>query len=182
MKVRTLLSATMLGFFVIHPALAQPQYPMSTPPQMSVAPIPLEDATHGALWKTIKSNFDKDGQGFVSKDNFLAPAIKDFADMDTNGDGVLTKKEVDSWQIKYKRTHKEKEAPQSIYTWTFLTDSFDADYDEHVTKEEFLAPAVRYFTSLDANGDGALLKPEVDAAEQRASDKEKSAAPEKGEK
>lgn len=53
---------------------------------------------------------DTDGDGSVSKAEFMAQAEERFGKMDLNGDGTVTKDEVDAKKEEYKKMKAEKKA------------------------------------------------------------------------
>lgn len=88
--------------------------------------------------------FDKDGDGNVSREEF----IEHFDDLDANGDGYIDVTEAP----------KGPQHSPGAMSRDFIKD-FDKDEDGRVSREEFPGPD-GFFDGLDTNGDGY-----VDAAE-----------------
>jgi len=86
--------------------------------------------------------YDKNKDGKIDAAEFGNE--RRFAAMDGDGDGALTKAEVE--QAFDKRDREEKMS---------FVDRFDLDRDGKVTREEFKGPA-KYFDRLDKNGDGVI--------------------------
>lgn len=86
-------------------------------------------------------DFDKDGDGKVSKEEFFGPADH-FTHLDRNGDGYIDESEAP----------KGPPPPHPGRGGDFMT-RFDKDDDGKVSKDEFPGPE-GHFTRLDQNGDG----------------------------
>lgn len=91
---KLMLSALLLGAISV-PAMAQ-----DTPPG------PGPEGGHPGMDKML--NADTDGDGNLSKAEFLAVQEKRFAEMDTNGDGNVTKDEMKSHRETMKAKFQEK--------------------------------------------------------------------------
>ena len=94
--------------------------------------------------------FDKNRDGKV--DATEVPSSKWIETMDRNGDGVLTRDEVDQGM-------DQKRSEDSLG----FIERFDADRDGKVSREEFKGPG-KLFERFDANADGFVDRAELDAA------------------
>ncbi|MHC4848366.1 MAG: EF-hand domain-containing protein [Planctomycetota bacterium] len=86
--------------------------------------------------------FDKNGDGAIDAKEF--PNERRFAAMDRDGDGVLTKDEIEQAFDKQDRERKMS-----------FVERYDRDRDGKVTREEFTGPA-KLFDKLDKNADGVI--------------------------
>lgn len=66
-----------------------------------------EDGQHKKGGHHLFEMADKDGDGAVSKAEFLAASEERFAKMDANGDGVFSKDEAEAAKAKWKEKMKE---------------------------------------------------------------------------
>jgi Ca2+-binding EF-hand superfamily protein len=85
--------------------------------------------------------FDRDGDGKVSKDEFPGPQ-EHFTSLDVNGDGYIDATEA-------------PKGPHPGMKGGGFIQRFDKDGDGKVSREEFPGPQ-EHFTSLDVNGDGYI--------------------------
>ncbi|MHC4670747.1 MAG: EF-hand domain-containing protein, partial [Planctomycetota bacterium] len=88
--------------------------------------------------------FDRNGDGQVTKEEF--PHERRFAEIDGNGDGVLSKVEIEDAMDK-----KLREEAYGFF------ERFDLDGDGKITREEFTGPAAA-FERMDKNHDGVIDK------------------------
>jgi len=95
---------------------------------------------------SLIEQLDQNGDGKLSADEFKGPA-EHFTRMDTDGDGYLTKEELEAG----------RPAPMGG-KGGFEQD--DADGDGRVSKEEFSGPE-DLFDRLDADGDGYITREEA---------------------
>ena len=114
-------------------------------------------ATLAALLSGTSALAQPGPQGPVTRDQFIAMAKQRFADMDANGDGVVTKADVTA-QIA-KRMGNEPPAPMVDRMFARL----DTNGDGKATAAEVEAAAVARFTELDTDKNGTVT-PEEQAA------------------
>lgn len=96
---------------------------------------------------------DANGDGAVSKSEFLAARTKVFPQIDRNGDGVLT---ADEFSAQAQGLQGRIMAPR-------LFANFDLNADGKVTPEEFAKAPAPLFDKADTNHDGVVSKAELDA-------------------
>src|SRR5262245_40454446 len=120
-------------------------------------------AGRGKHWDQFVKKFDANGDGKVSKEEFLSkrPA---FDKMDANKDGSVTAEEVKALPAVQKRGG----------TGAGFMERFDADHDGKVTPAEYDAKRTTLFEKLDKNKDGMIDQSEVKAQPQAM---EEAAAP-----
>lgn len=108
----------------------------------------------GAMLKhLLEADTNDDGQ--ITKAEATAFKEKKFAEIDKNGDGVLTDDE------RPRRGGGDKAGrPGRMHR-------ADADGDGKVTKAEFVVGSTRWFERLDADGDEIITQQELESAEQR---------------
>lgn len=94
-------------------------------------------------------HFDKDGDGYVSLDEFAGNQDQ-FQDLDADGDGYIDTAEAS------RQPPQRRPEPRDI-----LSD-FDADGDGQLSEDEFPGPN-EHFGDLDADGDGFLNQEELSA-------------------
>jgi len=92
---------------------------------------------------------DVDGDGNVSRDEFLARPIRMFERLDTNDDGIINTAE----RPQRDRMDSSRRA--------------DADDDRFVSQAEYAARSAERFDRLDANDDGRITRAEVEAVRGR---------------
>ncbi len=82
---------------------------------------------------------DSDGDGKITKEEFVAHVTKEFAEKDANGDGKITKEECDHF------------------------DALNTDGDDFISDEEFEAGHGNMFAKMDADTDGFVTEEEMNA-------------------
>lgn len=105
--------------------------------------------------------YDMDGDGSVSSEEFLAARVVSHQEKDMNGDGVVTEAEyVAEWEIRLdKQLAERREA--SVRQAHVRYGALDKDKNEDMTVEEFHASGNRTFTHYDTNGDGVVSKDDM---------------------
>jgi Ca2+-binding EF-hand superfamily protein len=110
--------------------------------------------------EAIVRRLDTAGNGFVTKDEFLAAAQNRFARMDANADGKLTPDEMTA----PRGAHGNTSARTGGAIAQKRFDRLDANHDGVVTKDEFLAAAAAKFAQFDTAGNGKVTAAEIEAA------------------
>jgi Ca2+-binding EF-hand superfamily protein len=87
---------------------------------------------------------DADGNGLISRNEFMAAAESRFNDTDRNGDGLLSQEE-------------KKQA-----RWAKV----DTNGDGFISRSEFIAQAEKRFNDMDRNGDGLISRDEYEPMRQ----------------
>jgi Ca2+-binding EF-hand superfamily protein len=107
---------------------------------------------------------DKDGDGFVTKEEFAAGRELMFSQIDANGDGALDQAELDKAHEAFRQRASESghqlPPPEGDHHGRFMK-RLDTNEDGKITAEEFVAAGERMFAKLDDNGDGKLAKDEM---------------------
>lgn len=98
---------------------------------------------------------DKNGDGLVSKQEFLDERAKQFDTLDTNRDGWLSQDELASGLPN----------ARARMMLPFMFGQFDTDGDGRVTRAEFAKAPTPGFDRADANGDGVISQAEVREAQ-----------------
>jgi Ca2+-binding EF-hand superfamily protein len=109
--------------------------------------------------------FDKNKDGYLTKDEVPPFLVKDFAKADLNGDGKLDKKEVAQLlKVLREREGVEKTPPPNPEVERLvnqLLQQFDTNKDGKISKSEAKGNLLANFDKLDLNKDGFLDKNEL---------------------
>ena len=103
-------------------------------------------------------NADANGDGVVTKAEFLAARNARFDKMDRNGDGVVSRDDF-GMILKFR--------PQAGQKLDAFIAQADANHDGKVTRAELAAAPAPIFDLADANHDGKVDKTEMAAARDR---------------
>jgi Ca2+-binding EF-hand superfamily protein len=117
------------------------------------------------------ARMDKAGNGYVSKDEFLAAASNRFARIDTTGTGQVTLAQFEAAAPAGRGHWHGAAAAQSGKRAQFAQDAaqhefakLDANHDSVVSKDEYLAAAGTRFDALDTAHAGKLTAQEIAAS------------------
>ena len=105
----------------------------------------------GALFERA----DKNGDGTIARDEFLAARTEQFANRDRNGDGFIDDADLGE---------RAAARPRVSQAMTAMVTQFDADKDGKVSKPEFVDGGVKLFDRADTDKNGALDSKELEAA------------------
>ncbi|MBI3480939.1 MAG: EF-hand domain-containing protein [Nitrosomonadales bacterium] len=107
-------------------------------------------------------DMDSNGDGMVSKAEFDAAHDKHFKDMDSNGDGKLSPEEMRAGHKEMLEQGKNKRF-----------DAADINHDGALTREEAkkMPMLSKHFDEVDANKDGKVTREELDAAMEKMRNK-----------
>ena len=139
-------------------------------PQPKKPQAKLQDMLGGNAENFIK-RFDKDGDGFLKKEELPERLAESFARFDTNKDGKLDKQEVEAMLAVLRKQVAKPGGPagragaeQLVSQWLL---QFDKDNDGRISKEEARGPLAQGFARIDANQDGFLDRKELTVAAER---------------
>lgn len=99
---------------------------------------------------------DANGDGIVTKEEFMKARAEQFGSRDRNGDGFIDDSDLG------RRAAKRPRASQAMNA---MQKQFDADNDGKVSKGEFIDGGVKLFALADSNKDGSLDQKEREAAQ-----------------
>ena len=143
--------------FVVSIAHAQ------TPDTAPATPTPSIDRVAGMAIETMRSaiqvrfdRMDRNGDGFLNKDEFPGPRGINARNQRRTGDGADRGRD----RARAGDRPRQRQA-NSLMRWRSF-DEYDTDKDGQISKEEMSAP-VDELASLDANGDGRLDRSEMQA-------------------
>ena len=125
------------------------------------SPAAVERIDHRA--ESIVKRLDTAGNGYATKDEFLAAAQARFARLDSNGDGKLTPDELASPRERQGGKQGKAGGAQAAFGQKRF-DKLDANHDGVVSKDEFLAAAATKFAQFDTAGDGKVTAAEIEGA------------------
>jgi Ca2+-binding EF-hand superfamily protein len=107
-------------------------------------------AQPGKSHESILQQVDKNGDGRVSRDEFLARRDAAFADADANRDGKVTQAEFNAMIAK-----------RQSERWAVMFRRLDVNGDGVLGADEMAAPGQIRFNGMDANRDGYLDEDEM---------------------
>ncbi|MGJ8536576.1 MAG: EF-hand domain-containing protein [Parasphingopyxis sp.] len=110
---------------------------------------------HGPRMERLDTN----GDGIVTRDEAIAPALARFDRADANGDGQIDQAERTAMREQRGARRAERRAQRRANR-----PNPDANGDGRITRDEFGTRAVERFNSADANGDGIVTREERRAA------------------
>jgi len=113
--------------------------------------------------ESIVKRLDTAGNGYVTKDEYLAAAQKRFARLDSNGDGKLTPDELASARGNHGDKQGKAGGADPAIGQKRLA-KLDTNHDGVVSKDEFLAEASAKFAQFDTAGNGKVTAAEIEAA------------------
>lgn len=113
--------------------------------------------------EAIVRRLDTAGNGYVTKDEFLAAAQDRFARMDSNGDGKLTSDELAAPHGAHGGKPARADGRRADFAHKHF-DKLDTNHDGVVSKDEFLAAAAAKFAQLDTAGDGKVTAAEIETS------------------
>lgn len=96
------------------------------------------------------NKFDTNADGVLTIDEMPDHRAKKFGHMDMDGDGAVTRDEIDAARIKGRR-HKTARMMKHL----------DLDGDGEITQAEFTARALMMFEKADKNGNGVVTADEA---------------------
>jgi len=108
--------------------------------------------------ESIIARLDTAGNGYVTRDEYLAAAQGRFARIDVDADGKLTADELAGSHRHAKPDGAHGDHSQSRF------EKLDSNHDGVVTREEFMAAASEKFAKLDAAGDGKVTAEDIETS------------------
>lgn len=109
----------------------------------------------GAMFERADAN----GDGAVSRDEFVSARADQFGKRDRNADGFIDNTDLSG---------RAAGRPRIAQAMTALVNQFDADRDGKVSKDEFVAGGVTIFERADADNNASLDSRELAAAKAAA--------------
>lgn len=118
----------------------------------------------GFLADVMLEYLDTNGDGIVDIGEFQAGCEKGFAEMDGDGDGFISEKELGGLGAMLAESKDDGGGLMAQAGGLLLgawIKSMDADGDGRVSRDEFLKGCEKYFGKLDANHDNKLTRDEL---------------------
>jgi Ca2+-binding EF-hand superfamily protein len=113
----------------------------------------------------IFDSADTNGDGIITREEFLSARERAFARLDRNGDGYIDKSDM-SGRLAGRQKAQERLAE--------MVAQFDKDGDGRLSKAEFVNGPTPLFDLADSDHNGELSKEEVAAAKQRMTERRRS--------
>jgi Ca2+-binding EF-hand superfamily protein len=113
----------------------------------------------------IFDSADTNGDGIITREEFLSARERAFARLDRNGDGYIDKSDM-SGRLAGRQKAQERLAE--------MVAQFDKDGDGRLSKAEFVNGPTPLFDLADSDHNGELSKEEVAAAKQRMAERRRS--------
>ena len=110
------------------------------------------------------AEIDTNGDGNISKEEVDAHRAAKFAEVDTDGDGALTQAELDAH-------HEAERARRMAERKAKMFAKLDTDGNGTISAEEFNSREHPGFDKADADGDGVVTKEEMDALKDKMKDR-----------
>jgi Ca2+-binding EF-hand superfamily protein len=111
---------------------------------------------------TVVARLDKTGDGYITKEEFLAAATKRFARLDKDSNGKLTLDELSAGRL----GHAPRPGSQRAQFAQQRFDKLDANHDGVVTQDEYLAAATAMYRQFDVQDNGKVTAREIAASPQ----------------
>jgi Ca2+-binding EF-hand superfamily protein len=105
----------------------------------------------GALFERA----DRNGDGVIAREEFLASRAEQFGNRDRNGDGFIDNTDLGE---------RAASRPRVSQAMGAMVTQFDTDKDGKVSKNEFVDGGVKVFDRADADQSGSLDSKELEAA------------------
>ena len=115
----------------------------------------------GVLADLITKQFDANGDSKFDAGEWQAGVAASFAEIDADGDGLMTPAEIDSLENVIGKETGETAAVLAVKLIKPLLLSMDADRDGSVSRDEYTKVASALFAKLDANQDAELTRAEL---------------------
>lgn len=111
---------------------------------------------------SVVTRLDKAGNGYITKEEFLAAATRRFARLDKDGNGKLTIDELGMGR----HGHGPRQSDKGAQFAQKRLDKLDTNHDGVVTQAEYLAAATAMYSQFDAQGNGKVTAREIAASPQ----------------
>ena len=121
------------------------------------------------------ATFDADGDGRITREEVAAARRAAIQGLDANGDGMLTVEEITTFRMAREQARIQEQVTR-LMTERDLNGDGRLGADELIGGPGFDGPGLmgmpprmveRIFVRIDADGDGAITRPEADAARER---------------
>lgn len=115
---------------------------------------------------------DRNGDGFVSKDEFAAGRTTLFSKLDANADGSIDQTEIEkareAWRQRMNKPAQTEADAEGKKKHRGFLQRIDADGDGKITSAEFAAAGDKMFAKLDDNSDGKIANDELPKRHKRS--------------
>jgi Ca2+-binding EF-hand superfamily protein len=127
-------------------------------PPLASASLPGMDS----LSEMIIKEFDINADGAIDREEWESGVEKEFAEIDTNGDGQITEAEIDGLAAPIGEEIGETTAKVVVALLKPLMMTLDKNGDRVISKTEYLDGCNAIFNKLDVNHDGRVSRAELD--------------------
>jgi Ca2+-binding EF-hand superfamily protein len=125
-----------------------------------------ETTTKDQFVHAVFTRFDSNKDGTITNAEFMKVGEQDFQMLDANKDGSVSKDEFFDPKARHLDKLSAEDLAQAKTMWARQFDALDTDKNGQLSEAEHQRAGKRSFARMDANKDGKITLPEMNAAAQ----------------